>query len=74
MTTSRLSQQFARGFDAAGCADLRFHDLRHEATSRFFEKTWLPDIQISRIAGHKELHVLRRYANLRGSDLAGQLW
>jgi integrase len=74
MTTSRLSQQFGRVFAAAGCPDLRFHDLRHEATSRFFERSKLSDIQISRITGHKELRVLRRYANLRGSDLAGQLW
>jgi integrase len=74
MTTARLSQQFARIFAAADCADLRFHDLRHEATSRFFERSTLSDIQISRITGHKELRVLRRYANLRGSDLAGQLW
>jgi integrase len=74
MTTSRLSHQFGRVFEAAGCGDLRFHDLRHEATSRLFEKTRLSDIQISRITGHKELRVLRRYANLRGSDLASQLW
>ena len=73
-TTSSLSQQFSRIFEAAGCADLRFHDLRHEATSRLFEKTKLSDVQISRITGHKEPRVLRRYANLRGSDLAAQLW
>jgi len=74
MTTSLLSRQFARIFEAAGCGDLRFHDLRHEATSRLFEKTRLSDVQISRITGHKEPRVLRRYANLRGTDLAAQLW
>lgn len=73
-TTSMLSQQFARVFDAAGCADLRFHDLRHEATSRLFERTHLSDIEISRITGHKDPRVLRRYSNLRGSDLAAKLW
>ena len=73
-TTSLLSQQFARVFDAAGCADLRFHDLRHEATSRIFERSQLSDIEISRITGHKDPRVLRRYSNLRGSDLAAKLW
>jgi integrase len=57
-----------------GCPDFRFHDLRHEATSRLFERTRLSDIQISRITGHKDPRVLRRYSNLRGSDLAAQLW
>jgi len=73
-TTSLLSQQFARVFDAAGCPDLRFHDLRHEATSRLFERSKLSDIEISRITGHKDPRVLRRYSNLRGSDLAAKLW
>lgn len=74
MTTSLLSRQFSRIFEVAGCEDLRFHDLRHEATSRLFEKTRLSDVQISRITGHEEPRVLRRYANLRGADLAAQLW
>jgi integrase len=54
-TTSKLSRQFARVFDAAKCPELRFHDLRHEATSRLFERTRLSDIEISRITGHKDL-------------------
>ena len=73
-TTSLLSQQFARVFDAAACPDLRFHDLRHEATSRLFERSKLSDIEISRITGHRDPRVLRRYSNLRGSDLAAKLW
>jgi len=73
-TSGRLSQQWARIFSAAKCDDLRFHDLRHEATSRLYVRTTLSDIQISRITGHKSLAMLRRYANLRGSDLANSLW
>ncbi len=72
--TDKLSHQWSRIFSAAGCKDLRFHDLRHEATSRLFERTKMNDIQISRITGHKSLQMLRRYANLRGSDLADHLW
>jgi len=73
-TTSLLSRQFARIFHAAGCPDLRFHDLRHEATSRFYERTQLSDLEIAKITGHKDPKVLMRYANLRGSNLAVKLW
>lgn len=73
-TTSLLSRQYARLFSAAGCADLHFHDLRHEATSRLYERTALSDLQIAKITGHKNLAMLRRYSNLRGSDLASLMW
>jgi integrase len=73
-TTSRLSRQFARIFDAAGCEDLRFHDLRHEATSRLFERTTLSDTEIMKITGHRSVTMLKRYANLRASNLADRLW
>lgn len=73
-TTSRLSRQYARIFDAAGCGDLHFHDLRHEATSRLFERTSLSDTEIMKITGHKSVAMLKRYANLRGSNLAERLW
>lgn len=73
-TTSLLSRQFARVFDAAGCVDLHFHDLRHEATSRLFERTALSDLEIAKITGHRTMAMLARYANLRGSTLADRLW
>jgi integrase len=72
--TNRLSQQFDRIFEAAGCPDLNFHDLRHESTSRLFERTTLNEIEASKITGHKDPRQLRRYSNLRGSHLAGKLW
>lgn len=73
-TTSRLSRQFSRVFDAAGFDDMRFHDLRHEATSRLFERTQLSDMEIAKVTGHKSMTQLARYANLRGSNLASRLW
>lgn len=72
--TAKLSAQFARIFEASGCPDLHYHDLRHEATSRLYEKTTLSDVQISKITGHKSINMLRRYSNIRGSDLADRLW
>lgn len=73
-TTARLSKIWGRIFAHAGCPDVRWHDLRHEATCRLYERTTLSDLQISRITGHRSLAMLRRYANLRGSDLADRLW
>lgn len=72
--TSLLSRRFGTVFKLAGCTDLHFHDLRHEATCRLYERTTLSDVQIARITGHKSLKMLRRYASLRGSDLAQSLW
>lgn len=72
--TAKLSRQWARVFDAAGCVDLHFHDLRHEATSRIYERTSLSDLQISTITGHRSMTMLRRYANLRASTLAERMW
>jgi len=72
-TSDYLSKLYVGIFEQAGCADLRFHDLRHEAVSRLFERTKLTDTQIMRVSGHRSHRMLLRYANLRGSDLADAL-
>ncbi len=72
--TAKLSRKWSTIAELAGCADLRFHDLRHEAICRLYERTRLGDVQIARISGHKDLRMLKRYSNLRGSDLAEMLW
>jgi integrase len=42
--------------------DLRFHDLRHEAISRFFEKgLTVPEVAL--ISGHKDMRMLFRYTH-----------
>lgn len=69
-----LSKLFADIFEQAKCPGLRFHDLRHEAVCRLFERTTLSEGQIMKITGHKTHRMLMRYANLRGSDLAERLW
>lgn len=53
--------------------DLRFHDLRHESTSRFFEMGKLDIMEIASITGHKTLQMLKRYTHLRAEDLAQKL-
>jgi integrase len=52
--------------------DLNYHDLRHEGTSRLFEKG-LSIMEVASITGHKDLRVLRRYTHLRAEDLAVKL-
>lgn len=73
-TTSELSGCFRQVFASAKVEDFKFHDLRHEATCRLYEKTNLSDVLIARITGHRDLRMLKRYASLRGSDLAAMLW
>lgn len=73
-TTAKLSQYFGRVTKKAHCVDLHFHDLRHEAVCRLYERTRLSDVQIAKITGHRDPRMLMRYANLRGSDLAEALW
>ncbi len=55
--------------DPSYLVDLTFHDLRHEATSRFFEKGLNP-MQVAAITGHKTLQMLKRYTHLKAEDLA----
>lgn len=69
-----LSKRFIDIFQQAGAKGLKFHDCRHEAVSRLFERTTLSEGQIMKISGHKSHRMVMRYANLRGSDLAKSLW
>jgi integrase len=48
--------------------DLRFHDLRHEATSRLFEAGFSIE-QVALVTGHKDWKMLRRYTHLRPEHL-----
>lgn len=72
-TGRAVSHAFAKACKRAQIADLRFHDLRHEATSRLFERTDLRDVEIASVTGHKTLQMLRRYAHLRAAQLALRL-
>jgi integrase len=46
----------------AGIGDLNFHDLRHEAISRLFEKG-LSVPEVALISGHRDLRILLRYTH-----------
>ena len=53
-------------------ANVRFHDLRHEAVSRLFELGLNP-MEVASISGHRTLQMLKRYTHLRATDLAKKL-
>ncbi|MHB1701213.1 MAG: tyrosine-type recombinase/integrase [Acidobacteriaceae bacterium] len=58
--------------DPGFLADLRFHDLRHEATSRLFEKG-LGVMEVASMTGHKSLAMLKRYTHVEAEKLAAKL-
>ena len=67
-----LKGLWKRAISRSGITDLRFHDLRHEDTSRFFERG-LNVIEVAAITGHKDLRMLQRYTHLKAGDLAKKL-
>ncbi|WP_081668601.1 site-specific integrase [Sphingomonas phyllosphaerae] len=58
--------------ERAGLSDLRFHDLRHEAISRFAE-LGLTTVELAAISGHRDMRMLMRYTHLNPIDLAKRL-
>lgn len=59
-----IGAAFTRAVRLLGLKDLHFHDLRHEATSRFFEMGY--DIpEVAHFTLHESWTTLKRYTHLR---------
>ena len=71
-TARGLSGAFLKLCRKVKIDDLHFHDLRHEATSRLFEKGLNP-VEVATITGHKDTKMVIRYTHLRAEDLVGRL-
>lgn len=56
----------------SGIDDLHFHDFRHEAISRFFERG-LSVPEVALISGHRDFRMLFRYTHLKAEDVAQKL-
>lgn len=54
------------------CLTLRWHDLRHEAASRLFEKGLHP-MEVAAITGHQSMQMLKRYTHLNPQSLLAKL-
>lgn len=63
-----VSTSFQLASKELGFPDLRFHDLRHAATTAFF-RLGLPIELVSLITGHKSWENLRRYTQLSATDV-----
>jgi integrase len=59
---------FTRACKFLGITDLRFHDLRHEATSRLFERGYQIH-EVAQFTLHDSWNELKRYANLKPENL-----
>jgi integrase len=62
-SVSSFESSWQRVLLKSGIKNFRFHDLRHEATSRLFEMN-LNMMEVSTITGHKTLQMLKRYTHL----------
>jgi integrase len=72
MTPHAITYAFIRASKRAELNDLHFHDLRHEAITRLFEKG-LNVMEVGSISGHKTLQMLKRYTHLRVENLLERL-
>ena len=52
--------------------DLRFHDLRHHATTQLFAKG-LNAFEVASMTGHKSMQMLKRYTHIEAVKLAQKL-
>lgn len=72
MTPDAITRAFSRACARAGVAELRLHDLRHEATTRLFEKG-LDLHEVASITGHTDWASLKRYTHPDPYRLAEKL-
>lgn len=72
MSGTALRQAWCRLTTRAGICDLRVHDLRHEALSRFSE-LGLNMPELAAISGHRDVRMLVRYTHPRPFELARKL-
>jgi integrase len=59
-----ISAAFTRSCKLLGIKNLRFHDLRHEATSRLFERGYAIQ-EVQQFTLHESWTTLKRYTHLR---------
>ena len=56
----------------AGIEDFRFHDLRHEAISQFFEMA-LNVPKVALISEHRDYRMLARYPHITAKSIGDKL-
>jgi len=72
MHLSEWQRQMERLWRDTGIANMKFHDLRHEAISRLFESGFNV-MEVATISGHKCLQHLKRYTHIKPESLVARL-
>ena len=71
ISQDEVIRTFRKACTDAKIENLKFHDLRHEATSRICDR--LPMHEAMRVTGHKTPAMLMRYYHPKAEDLARKL-
>lgn len=71
-TANAFRLSWERLVKRAGVEDFHFHDLRHEAISRFFE-IGLTATEVAFISGHRDMRMLFRYSHPQRQRILRQL-
>ena len=72
LSPNAVRHAFERIRQECGLADVRFHDPRHEAISRWFERG-LTIPEVAAISGHRSLGHLMRYSHADTKALANKM-
>ncbi|MFH1158719.1 MAG: site-specific integrase [Pseudomonadota bacterium] len=72
LTENTIKMAWQRMIRRSGIEDLHFHDLRHEAVSRFFERG-LSVPEVALISGHRDFRIISRYTHLKPEAIAEKL-
>ena len=72
MTGNAVRLAWVRLKNKAGVDGLRFHDLRHEAVSRFFEMG-LSVPEVALISGHRDPRMLFSYTHLKAENVGEKI-
>ena len=73
MRAESISQAFERLCKNQGIVDLRFHDLRHECISRWFDSGKFSVAEIASMSGHSSWASLKRYTHPDPEKLASKM-
>ena len=72
ISENAFRSSWSRLIKRSGIKDLRFHDLRHEAVSRFFEMG-LSVPEVALISGHRDLRMLASYIHLNSRSVVKKI-
>lgn len=72
LSSQAVKCAWRRILERADISDFHFHDLRHEAISRFFERG-LSVPEVSLISGHKDARMLFRYTHMTAQHVLAKL-